>query len=799
MSVNSASSRVRTASFSPVPGKQPPVLPRRQSSIPTTNNASTSPQQQTQHINFESLLKRKLQNPNVKLSSDESIFLLDECIKKGEIQAAKADHKELTVFIGNTGSGKSTMINYLYGCKMQRIVPSALGINGLEKIVVVKPVSTGGTVDEIMPIGHLKQSMTFMPQIETDKAGITYCDCPGFLDNRGFEINTANAVNIKNVFIRAKSVKVVMLINYHSLLADRGRGLSDMIKISCSLFGSKENLIHYKDSIILGVTQVPLAGLDEGDEEGQQPSLNELKTWIRQTELSDSFEKSTLEHLSERLFIYDPLDNPKLRFSGSLQRNELIQNIRNLKKINNPLSIFKTVLTPDDIQGLISICDKIKGQIHKVISKANLVDYDFKQIAEYLKILKQLEIIEHPYVLELVARTQDTIKTYFHNLIHQFDVSCHDTSSKLATESKELLDQIKRGIRYFDEKIQAGLNVPELEKRYSLVIKKQEARTCVFELATLERKVRDFILGLNFCKAKEQLDLLTERIKFFEANYHETGIPHNVNLEELKNVYASAKIRYDDSLKKQQGQNDQLKRLEIERIAQQKLIEDQKKRAQEQGIERQKEREEADAAKQATIDRLKAKAQKMKEDRKTGEERRKKADEENQAEINRLKEKAKRAEIERKAGEERRKKAEEENQAEINRLKEKAERAEIERKAADEKRIKAEQALKEEQDRKEEEDRVAGIERIKLADPAEKKFLMYRILSQSWGVIHKADKWVINSENGIFPIVWPPPNFIPINVRNFVISTPDGMYYLDNKGLTRVTMTPKGPKVLGPQ
>ena len=89
----------------------------------------------------------------------------------------------------------------------------------LEKLLLVQGTSEGGPLDEVMPIGHTKKSHTFIPQIETVD-GHTWCDCPGFLDNRGAEINIANAVNIKVALANAKSAKIIVLINYFSLRAD---------------------------------------------------------------------------------------------------------------------------------------------------------------------------------------------------------------------------------------------------------------------------------------------------------------------------------------------------------------------------------------------------------------------------------------------------------------------------------------------------------------------------------------------------------------------------------------------------
>ena len=101
-----------------------------------------------------------------------------------------------------------------------------------------------------------------MPHIAADlgNPAQAYCDCPGFLDNRGAEINIANAVNIKRALQEAKCVKVLILINYFSLLADRGRGLTEMLEICIKLFGSTANLERFKDALLLGVTQAPKDG-----------------------------------------------------------------------------------------------------------------------------------------------------------------------------------------------------------------------------------------------------------------------------------------------------------------------------------------------------------------------------------------------------------------------------------------------------------------------------------------------------------------------------------------------------------
>src|SRR5690348_7604266 len=109
-------------------------------------NAGNAPQSNStnQNSELENLLKLKLDKPDYQLTSEQSIDLLMHCIERGTKETQKAKGKEIVAVIGNTGAGKSTFINYLYGCEMLRKSPKELGVTGTEKIVVVKSRSAGG-------------------------------------------------------------------------------------------------------------------------------------------------------------------------------------------------------------------------------------------------------------------------------------------------------------------------------------------------------------------------------------------------------------------------------------------------------------------------------------------------------------------------------------------------------------------------------------------------------------------------------------------------------------------------------
>ena len=79
---------------------------------------------------------------------------------------------------------------------MKLVKPGEVGAEGIKKRVVVDP---GSTQPEMMSIGNMGSSITFLPQIasEPNHPERAFRDCPGFLDNRGAEINIANAINTK--------------------------------------------------------------------------------------------------------------------------------------------------------------------------------------------------------------------------------------------------------------------------------------------------------------------------------------------------------------------------------------------------------------------------------------------------------------------------------------------------------------------------------------------------------------------------------------------------------------------------
>jgi hypothetical protein len=132
------------------------------------------------------IVLKRLSDPKLVLSPDQSLECIGHCTSVGSTRAQQADGRRANIFVGNTGSGKSTTANYILGCEMEVVSKASLGIKKLGDVVRVKK---GSRVREQATIGHENKSKTWLPEILFSVLGKeeepVLIDCPGFLDNRG--------------------------------------------------------------------------------------------------------------------------------------------------------------------------------------------------------------------------------------------------------------------------------------------------------------------------------------------------------------------------------------------------------------------------------------------------------------------------------------------------------------------------------------------------------------------------------------------------------------------------------------
>ena len=223
--------------------------------------------------------------------------------------------------MGNTGAGKSTIVNYLVGCEMEKLTKAQHKLQGvLTDIIRVKPDSK---IRESMKIGHSDSvSMTVLSEAYySNDLDLHIVDCAGYHDTRGYEINISNNVNMKALVTNAKTIRAVLLISWLSIIGDRSTGLNAMLQMCYQIFGSKEKLLKFKESVLVSVTRVP--------------------TDISFAEIQNKFLEDKSEEvkmLGERLIILDILGNGEV--AGSSNRQACYDKIADLNEIRDPKNFF---------------------------------------------------------------------------------------------------------------------------------------------------------------------------------------------------------------------------------------------------------------------------------------------------------------------------------------------------------------------------------------------------------------------------------------------------------------------------
>ena len=323
----------------------------------------------------QGIIARGLANRAVSLSEEDSLAVLTACIELGLWNAELAEGSIAVMVVGNTGAGKSTLINFLLKCVMEKVY---LSLGGKRKVVFM--VSEASPVKAVMQIGFSSTSQTFVPDaVQSPDLGLVV-DCPGFFDNRGPEINIANAVNIKAVMARARGVTMVVVLNYYTLKADRGRGVRELLDTLLGLFGSAERALIYADSILLVVSHVP-----EVSSEGLV-ELQDVKNEFDSTGLSFNM-AALLEALVERVCIFHPEEKGGASW---LTADQLVARIQATPPIEAPKEVFQIVLNSADEAKLRALVEALFYRL-----KAALDAVDADAAAKLLSDLQRLDVVDH--------------------------------------------------------------------------------------------------------------------------------------------------------------------------------------------------------------------------------------------------------------------------------------------------------------------------------------------------------------------------------------------------------------------
>lgn len=162
-----------------------------------------------------------------------------------------ATNKKIVLLIGPIGAGKTLTAHFLAGHKIIQ----------KEHVATVNGRTTSTTVldvveqeqDERLTVGHRKRSQTRnTSSIAIPNTSPFVVDSPGFDDSAGPLVDVANMVGLHDCLRACSAAVPVLLINYNSLLADRGGGIGELIGLVVGLFKSP----NWINNLVVFITNV---------------------------------------------------------------------------------------------------------------------------------------------------------------------------------------------------------------------------------------------------------------------------------------------------------------------------------------------------------------------------------------------------------------------------------------------------------------------------------------------------------------------------------------------------------------
>lgn len=171
-----------------------------------------------------------------------------ELIEEAKWRAKKAIKQAIVLFVGPTGSGKSTTFNAVLGCPMETVEVDDDAELRYQVVAGQGVAATGNGI----------KSTTLFPQI-VQSNNLVVVDSAGFGENRGEEERHTANIGLRETIKNADSIRgTVVFLEYATLRAQRREGLTKLISILSQLIKEPGKLTaEEKRGITFVVTKVP--------------------------------------------------------------------------------------------------------------------------------------------------------------------------------------------------------------------------------------------------------------------------------------------------------------------------------------------------------------------------------------------------------------------------------------------------------------------------------------------------------------------------------------------------------------
>ena len=337
------------------------------------------------------------------INVEESFEKISQALQNGPNEQVASGKRQLVV-VGVTGSGKSTLVNSLVGCRLEKL--SAADADRLQvsrQALRVVSVSEGGPRDEVSAIGnqHGKSCTSNFQAVDLADVGLCIWDIPGFKDTQGAEINIANAVNLSKLLKISQDYGLIIcvVLDLPSLESRRGQVITDTVEILKSLFDSENGEIKIQENIFGILFCVTKAT-------GDCVSLETVRNWIIRGADSAGL---NLNAVRDQIVMYDPLQ----RNAEAVSREILLSIMLKMSPISSAKQIlFKPSIGAEELLLIQRIAATTRERILSSLSTTEFQVPRIQKAVQHLELFGSFSEIDESIILN----TEDSITTILESI-----------------------------------------------------------------------------------------------------------------------------------------------------------------------------------------------------------------------------------------------------------------------------------------------------------------------------------------------------------------------------------------------
>jgi GTP-binding protein EngB required for normal cell division len=356
-------------------------------------------------------------------------------------------NKDIVVFLGKTGSGKSTLINFLSGKK--------LGVDQLNKIVLGEQNDPSA-----MLIGGTGASQTLLPKF-IESSNMIFFDLPGFNENRGTCHSLLGACFVKNIIEKARTVKIIFVAGEGEINENRAESVVNILNNAEKLI--PEPNIKISSSIVI-------TKLDSDYD------INTLPVFLRQ---------STSESKNENLFNpwislgrLGKMSKPSQKLINQGDKEQILNLISTTPSINIQKINVSDIYNINDTKVIENI---YKNEIDRVVGLLikNKFDKNSLSYNNIVKLKNDKQYFDSTFYNEALLNIENSL------LISLLRPISENIYTSALNEKKETISLKIREISLLIER-----EIKEQEKK-ELEIEKQKQQKIISQLEE-ERKIKKF-------------------------------------------------------------------------------------------------------------------------------------------------------------------------------------------------------------------------------------------------------------------------------------------------------------------